>query len=276
MNYKFLLASDMDYTFLLPSGEVSKANREALLELRDNGIAFTFATGRTHFLVSKYVFDLGIEVPVICSNGGEIFDYKKRKSVFSADFSDKKSRELLKLFFENNIDFTAYNSDAVYFSPRSSRLDFFLKYNEGLSEDEKAVLRNFDADILKSEELSGFNKFLMIESPDDFSSQIYNDSELEVVSSAKGFDDVMVKGSTKGNALHALAKHMGIPDSHVFAIGDNDNDYSMFDKPFNGIAMGNATPILFDVAKYVTSSCEEDGFAKACHDFIIPLARSMS
>jgi len=124
--------------------------------------------------------------------------------------------------------------------------------------------------------LPGFNKFLMIESPDDFSSQIYNDSELEVVSSAKGFDDVMVKGSTKGNALHALAKHMGIPDSHVFAIGDNDNDYSMFDKPFNGIAMGNATPILFDVAKYVTSSCEEDGFAKACHDFIIPLARSMS
>ena len=175
MNYKFLLASDMDYTFLLPSGEVSKANREALLELRDNGIAFTFATGRTHFLVSKYVFDLGIEVPVICSNGGEIFDYKKRKSVFSADFSDKKSRELLKLFFENNIDFTAYNSDAVYFSPRSSRLDFFLKYNEGLSEDEKAVLRNFDADILKSEELPGFNKFLMIESPDDFSSQIYTD-----------------------------------------------------------------------------------------------------
>ncbi len=47
MKYNSLLATDMDYTLLMPGQDVSPENVRAVKALRANGVAFTLATGRS-------------------------------------------------------------------------------------------------------------------------------------------------------------------------------------------------------------------------------------
>lgn len=275
MSYRFLLASDMDYTLLLPGMDVSDKNKKAIQALKDNGIALTLATGRTPFLVGRYVDDLAIDMPVIASNGGELYDFSSRSHIFSASIPEATTRQLLNIFFDKRIDFTGYANETVYFSPDSTRRDFFDKYNDGLAEEKKAIVRTFEKNMLSLQELPKFNKFLLVDCEEEIITSLKQDSSLEIVSSASNFYDVMRAGSTKGSALTRLANRYDIPTDHVFAIGDNENDISMISEAGHGIAMGNSNDIVKSKAEFVTTSCEEDGFAKACYDFIIPLAKSL-
>ena len=70
MKYNSLLATDMDYTLLMPGQDVSPENVRAVKALRANGVAFTLATGRSSYLVGKYAQDLEIDIPIITGNGG--------------------------------------------------------------------------------------------------------------------------------------------------------------------------------------------------------------
>ena len=86
---------------------------------------------------------------------------------------------------------------------------------------------------------------------------------LEVTASMSSVIDIMAKGSTKGNAVVALAEHLNVPLSDVYCFGDNDNDVSMFTCGAVGIAMGNATEEAKSKASIITRNCKDDGVAYA-------------
>ncbi|KAH3767983.1 Cof-type HAD-IIB family hydrolase [Pelomyxa schiedti] len=54
----------------------------------------------------------------------------------------------------------------------------------------------------------------------------------------------------------------------VLAIGDGENDICMFGVAGLSVAMGNAPPYVKKLATATTSSCDEDGFAKAMQDHV--------
>ena len=56
---------------------------------------------------------------------------------------------------------------------------------------------------------------------------------------------------------------MQISTEEIVTIGDNINDKKMIENAGMGIAMGQSTPRVKEVAKYVTGSNNEDGVAKA-------------
>ena len=72
MKYNSILATDMDYTLIMPGKDVTPENARAVRALRENGVAFTLATGRSSFLVGKYAEDLGIDIPIITGNGDSL------------------------------------------------------------------------------------------------------------------------------------------------------------------------------------------------------------
>ena len=55
--YKALLAADMDFTLLAPGKDVPEGNKKAIKALKEAGVAFTIATGRSSFLVGKFAED---------------------------------------------------------------------------------------------------------------------------------------------------------------------------------------------------------------------------
>ena len=274
--YKALLAADMDFTLLSPGKDVPEGNREAIKALREAGVAFTIATGRSSFLVGKFAESLGIDVPILTSNGGSLFDAKTRKQFASKDFDDAKIRSLLRYLMARSADATLYSDEGIFFCPASSRKYFVEGYNEGVEPAKQSPIIDIGPDFPDQEKIPNFNKILLISADDDLINTLSADPELEVISSAPNLFDVMCSGVTKGNALLSLAGHLNIPASQTFAIGDSDNDLSMIEDAAYGIAMGNATDNCKAAAQYITADYDSLGFAKAVYEYVIPLVNSFS
>ena len=273
--YKALLAADMDYTLLAPGRDVPEGNKKAIRALKDAGVAFTIATGRSSFLVGKFAEDLGIEVPVMTSNGGSLFDAAARKQFASRDFDDSKIRDLLRLLIDNEADATLYSDEGIFFCPRSSRKYFVEGYNEGVEPSKQSPIIDIDRSFPEQENIPRFNKILLINPEKKIADIFLSDPELVLISSGPNLYDVMRSGVSKGNALLELADYLKIPSFNTFAIGDSDNDLSMIESAKYGIAMGNATEEIKKAASYITANYDSLGFAKAVYDFVIPLVEKM-
>lgn len=81
--------------------------------------------------------------------------------------------------------------------------------------------------------------------------------------------DVNAAGATKGQALAEVARHYGVGQDEVFAIGDNHNDVDMLQWAGTGVVMGNAEPALFGLGLPVTASNDQAGLAKALRDYVL-------
>ena len=274
--FKAVLAADMDFTLLMPGEDIPPENVAAVKRLQENGIAFTIATGRSSFLVGKFAERLGIDIPIITGNGGALFDPVNRRDIMSMDFTDAKARELLRLMIENKVNTTLYSVTGIYFTRCSKRKFFCEDYNKDVEPVKKAPLFDLDDECWKRDDLPPFNKFLLIDPPENVSDKICNDPELTVISSGPSLHDVMTAGVTKGKALLDLADYLNIPRSHTFAIGDSDNDVSMIADAGYGIAMGNACAAAKEAAAYITAAVSEMGFAKAVDEFVIPTVSSFT
>ena len=272
--YKALFAADMDFTLLSPGEDVPEGNKTAIKALKDAGVAFTIATGRSSFLVGKFAEDLGIDVPVITSNGGSLFDAKSRQQLASRDFEDAKIRGLLRLLIDKGADATLYSDEGIFFCPRSSRKYFVEGYNEGVETSRKSPIIDIDRSFPEQETIPRFNKILLINPVEEVASIFLNDPELVLISSGPGLYDVMCKGVSKGNALLELADYLHIPSENTFAIGDSDNDLSMIKSAKYGIAVGNATEEIKKAASYISANYDSLGFAKAVYEFIVPLVET--
>lgn len=274
--FKAVLAADMDFTLLMPGEDIPPENVAAVKRLQENGIAFTIATGRSSFLVGKFAERLGIDIPIITGNGGALFDPVNRRDIMSMDFTDAKARELLRLMIENKVNATLYSVTGIYFTRCSKRKFFCEDYNKDVEPAKKAPLFDLDDECWKRDDLPPFNKFLLIDPPENVSDKICNDPELTVISSGPSLHDVMTAGVTKGKTLLDLADYLNIPRNHTFAIGDSDNDVSMIADAGYGIAMGNACDVAKEAAAYITAAVSEMGFAKAVDKFVIPTVSSFT
>ena len=273
--YKALLAADMDFTLLSPGQDVPEGNKEAIRALKEAGVAFTIATGRSSFLVGKFAEDLGIEVPVMTSNGGSLFDARARKQFASRNFDDTKIRSLLRLLMDRDADATLYSDEGIFFCPRSSRKYFVEGYNEGVEPAKQSPIIDIGRSFPEQEKIPAFNKILLIQPDKEVADIFLSDPELVLISSGPNLYDVMCKGVSKGKALLELADYLGIPADNTFAIGDSDNDLSMIESAKYGIAMGNATAEIKKASSYITTNYDSLGFAKAVYEFVIPLVEKM-
>lgn len=276
MKYNSILATDMDYTLLMPGEDVTPENVRAVRALRDNGVAFTLATGRSSFLVGKYAEDLGIDIPIITGNGGALYDPVSKRDLMSKDIPEDKFRNLMETMLSRKIDATIYSVSGIYFSPESSRCAFCEDYNTRVAPEDRIPLFGFGRDELDRDVIPTFNKFLLIAPPEDFVEELKADKSLTIVSSAPTFYDVMTADVSKGDALLELADYLDISRENTFAAGDSENDLTMLESAAYGIAMGDSVPNVISAASFVTSTCEEDGFARAVFEFVIPKVKSFT
>jgi hydroxymethylpyrimidine pyrophosphatase-like HAD family hydrolase len=82
--------------------------------------------------------------------------------------------------------------------------------------------------------------------------------------------DVTHKTANKGEAVRALAAHLGAALSDVAVLGDMENDVPMFEVAGFAIAMGNASPAVQARAAAVTGANSDDGWAQAIDRLILP------
>src|SRR4029077_15721169 len=81
--------------------------------------------------------------------------------------------------------------------------------------------------------------------------------------------DVTHPDGNEGSVVTRLSGMLGIPTEQIATIGDMPNDMAMFEKSGISIAMGQAGEEVRAAATYITSSSEEEGFAKAAEQFVL-------
>ena len=271
LKYK-MLVTDMDYTLLNKEKRVSDRNREALRRAMEKGVHMVVATGRIYTSARIYAKLLGLDTPIIASNGALIKDASK--TIFRDILSQDTVREMLRLCHKYGIYCHFFTENTIYSEKLINVSLRYTEWNKYMGEEDQVKIRIVDdgeeiIEAAKSEVLKA-----VVFDDDDEKIQKLRDGIMEtgivsVSQSMKHNLEVMNKGVTKGNAVRILAQMYGINREEIIAIGDNENDISMIEYAGLGIAMGNAEEILKRAADHVTGDYQEDGVAEAIEKFIL-------
>ena len=274
MDYK-LICIDMDGTLLDDNHLISEENKKAIKEAHDKGVIIAVTTGRLFASASYHYGLLGIEGPIIASNGTYIRERSKDEFIYKDTFTFEESKELYEILNKTNLThyFYTYNTalGSKAFPSNHPYVSFNkevpenLRINICIKEDLLPSLKKYENEILKAIVLEEKDKETLFKVKDELKAL----DKFEVVSSGDNNFEIMKKGSSKGSAVERLAESLSIKQEEVICIGDNENDLSMIRYAGLGIAMGNGVDLLKNEANYITDTNVNFGVAKAIRKFVL-------
>ena len=95
----------------------------------------------------------------------------------------------------------------------------------------------------------------------EISRQLPNDYKATITGG--NYIDIQRSEINKGYALNEIARQLNLSPTGIAAIGDQQNDISMFAVAGFGIAMGNAPDSVKHQARYVTTTNDDEGIVCA-------------
>lgn len=273
MNYK-LICIDMDGTLLNDKHEVSEENRIALKAAIEKGVKIAITTGRPFVAASQYAEKLGIKVSIIGSNGSYIREKDEEKVIFKHGLSQEQFNNICDVIEKYQLRkyFNTYDSviankeldEGHGYVISNNIAPEHLKIKIDIYEDLRDSYKKYGDELLKAivigEEVEVIQKI---------KNELKAKGGLEVVSSGYNNTEVMASGTSKGNGVKAFSEILGIKKEEIICIGDNENDISMIKYAGLGVAMGNATDEVKELANYITDTNNNSGVAKVIDKFIL-------
>jgi hypothetical protein len=254
-----LVVSDVDGTLVTKDKTLTDAARSAVRRLHEAGIGFTITSSRPTVGMRFLIEPLGITLPLGPFNGSSIVDpqLKPIEAHLIPAAAAQRGLDILNQFgadiwlFTNDLWFTR-NPDGEYVpnEKRAIRADptIVTDFAPYLSAACKIVGASSDAALLQRCEVA---------------MQQALGRDATAVRSQSYYLDVTPPGCDKGTFVQAMARRLAISTDAIATIGDMQNDLAMFRKSGLSIAMGNATDDVKKMAKRVTKSNEDEGFAGA-------------
>jgi Cof subfamily protein (haloacid dehalogenase superfamily) len=273
MKYK-LVCVDMDGTLLNSEKNISERNLLAIKSAHELGVKVAICTGRIFTSAFYYGNLIGVEAPIIASNGAYIREKDRNEVIYKSVLGYKNCKDMLSVFGKYHIIPHFFTSDTIF----AEKLAYFSKY---YSEANKKMPKENQVEIKITTEWDKIfidNELEIIKAvaADEDLNKILKAKEevkklgtLEVVSSSQNNFEVMSKEASKGRGVEILSDFYGIRPDEIICIGDNENDISMIQFAGLGVAMGNSDNSVKEVANYITSSNDEDGVARVIEKFIL-------
>jgi hypothetical protein len=262
-----LIALDLDQTVFGADLVVSSRVQAAISKAKTFGAAVTIATGRDVKLASRFARELGATAPIICAQGGCIYDQQQEQVLHDVRLSPELLPRILGAaeHYRWNIHFEAF--DRLYFPARSNHppvLFELLRYCHWVRV----------GDLLRDMPEPPHKLIVTLSQPEDRSRVVGEMQQalggvLTIVVSHPYLVEGLPAGVDKGHGLAWLANHLRISRSEVLAIGDSDADVPMIEWAGVGVAMGNGSPAAKAAADWVAPTLEEDGAAAAIERFCL-------
>ena len=255
-----LCAFDVDGTLFTSKKMISEQTKEAISKAVSQGASITIASGRPTQGLKRVISMLQIplsSVYMVGYNGAIATRAEDDKTLFSRPMDRNLTNQLFE--YCKRFDVSAYVStnQTMY----ASKADGFnIEYESSGNNLSITVMDNMNLieedihKILFSGHPQEINRML-----DD--ARIHFSSLCELSISAPFYLECNSKGINKADALEAVCETMGIERKDVIAFGDAGNDLEMIEFAGYGVAMGNATDAVKEIANEITSSNDDEGIA---------------
>jgi hypothetical protein len=264
LRYK-LLVVDIDGTLVNGRGEISAEDIKALARVRDLGVQISLSTGRGLQASLRLINQLSPDGYHISFDGALVSHPRRGEEVYAQPIAPALVREMAEVAQRCDVDLELFTVDG-YFAQRESwstdaHRRFFGVYPtiidlDQLWEKERIIKGGLVATT--PEELARARDFCR-----HFEQRLHFSWAKTPAFPKVDFINILAPGVSKGKALEALARHLGISLDEVIAVGDGANDLSLLTSAGLGIAMGNAPKQLKAVADQVTLDVDHSGLAAA-------------
>ena len=219
------LVTDVDGTITDRRRRINTPAVEVVRTLVDAGVEVVFASGNTVCFMDGLCKMVGTDGTIIGENGGV---YRRGFSGTLRVPGDKKACH------------AAFEVLNDYFAGKGVELELF---GEQYRFADVAFARNIDPDEARA---------------------VIRDHDLSVRVLDTGFAiHLQTPGVSKGAALTALAREMGVSPDDMMAVGDSENDIEMLEAAGIGVAVRNAPAAVQATADRVTEGAYGDGFVEA-------------
>lgn len=267
MNRKFVFL-DIDGTLVGADGRVPKSAVEAIHQARRNGHRIFICSGRCRCEMHDNI--LCVPLDGIVGSAGAYVEIEG-KVIFHRAMTEQMNKEVLDYLTERNMAIIVETNEELYGN------DVAIRYIDDHVADCQLKNKPYDKplfDLVKPmeqvafPEKLGINKILFI-TKEHNPEQVRTDlgERYTVVDSAIALPgnsgEISEPGMHKGVGIETVIRYYGGDMTDTIGIGDGENDIGMLRACAVGIAMGNANPILKDIADYVTTSVGEDGIRNA-------------
>jgi Cof subfamily protein (haloacid dehalogenase superfamily) len=261
-----MVIADVDGTLVTQEKVLTKRAAEAVLQLQQAGIQFGVTSGRPPRGMAMLIDPLKLTQPLAAFNGGVLIEPDLTTVVDQKYLPAGVPEKVIEAIEKHGLDVWVY-TDTGWFvrDPKAAhvaREQWTVKFPP-------TVVKTFAGLLNRVAKIVGVS--------DDYDRVAKCEKDVqqaggEHISAARSqpyYLDVTHPQANKGGVVLAMSKLLNIPAAEIATIGDMPNDVLMFQKSGTSIAMGNASPEVQASATHVTSTNEDEGFAKAIEEFVL-------
>lgn len=263
-----LLAVDMDGTCLDSRNRFPEPVMQALKAAAQAGITVVPTTGRTLQCLPRALRQENFYRYVISSNGAEVTDQQTGQSLFQAQIPASRAAQLLREAKPLHLGISTHQNHEFLLQGRPFFTLGRLIY--GKDAENTICARDIAAQLEQEqgtvEEIQLF--FFRKKTRQKAQQMLDGYPELEKAWSVN-YVEVYSREATKGTALAALGKQLGLEPGQIACVGDADNDLPMFRQAGLRFAMGNAIDQLKAQADVILPSNDENGVAAAVYEHLL-------
>lgn len=269
-----IIALDLDGTLLTSEKVLTPENRRALERAAEAGYAVVPATGRFYGGMPEEIRSLPFVRYVIAVNGAQVYDRQEDRVIHRAEIPLARAIEIMEeldtlpIIYDCYMDNWGWMTKTLYdqaerYAPHRHSLEMLQKLRTPVPE-LKSHLRQVGHDVQKIQ-MFFLDMELRARTMEDLARRY---PDIAVTSSIPRNVELNSLGAQKGEAVKALAAHMGVEMEKTICFGDDLNDVTMLRAAGIGVAMGNAAPEVKAAADWVTLDCDHSGVAAALERFL--------
>jgi Cof subfamily protein (haloacid dehalogenase superfamily) len=254
-----LVVSDVDGTLVTKEKRLTDAAKAAVEKLRTAGIGFTIASSRPTIGMDFLVKPLALTLPFGSFNGSSIVDSQMRpieQHLIPPDIV-RRAIDLLEHF---GVDIWLFTGDQWLARDPNGE---YVGHEQLAIKHDPVIVDSFAPYLNSVCKIVGASSDPERLTRCETAMQRAVGKEATAARSQTYYLDVTPPGHDKGTFVADMAARLRIPFDEVATIGDMQNDLPMFARSGMSFAMGNAADEIKHRATHVTTSNEEDGFAKA-------------
>ena len=268
-----LVVSDLDGTLLVNS-HLPEFNLNSIKKIREKGVKFCIATGRTiqstrYILKELDSYNKENEYSILF-NGCTIIENKDNKILYFKGIEYDIANKLFETGKKYNVMLLVYTIDACY---------VWKSYENEVKRQEKlheilTFMTDLNIDFIKEKNIP-ITKIIFGSEDHKYLLEIKNEldkifkDDISISFSSDIYLEINSNNVNKGIALEWLSNYLKINISETIAIGDNNNDLSMIEKAGLGICVQNAKDKIKIKSKYITEKRFDEGAVKEVLDKFI-------